>query len=179
MDNSIFRLAVILVLLLGLSPYGCGDWGSRDPDRFYSREHGFSIKGPEGWERLPGEMGTEIMFLSPMEDEDTEFRANLNVVVENLPKEMDLSAYLQVALDQLSKVMTDFQKLDQGEVTIADKPGKRLEYTHRMGVFRFHVDQYFVVHSNRAYVITCTAVEGTLDDYRDEFKAMLDSMQFK
>ncbi len=165
-------LAIALVFLLN----GCS---SKDPDRYYSAKDDFSIKLPDKWETKEGYMGTSVMSLSSLEGAGDQFRENVNVVVEKLPKEMTLDEYMSGNLSNLPRFITDFRESGRGGTTLGDIDAKWLTYTGRMGTSNLAFKQYFMVRGDRGYVITGTATEETYPRFKNTFEQTAESFQFE
>ncbi len=168
-------LSVVLVVVLGVVA-GCGT--HREPGRYYG-DDGFSICFPEAWEQKEGFMGTTVMATSPMETATDEFRENVNVVLESVPRGTALPDYFSLSLGNMRKMMTDFEKHEEGEATLDGQPAKWMVYSFRMGEVNLKTLVYFTVRGKRAYVITATASPETFDQYRPKFEEIIETWRFE
>ena len=153
---------IAIVVIVALSVAGVG--------LYLHFQDGFSITGPQGWEKKTGEMGTEVMYLSPQEGAGDQFRENLNVVVEKLPSAMSLDGYLRAALPNVKKMLTDYDLLEQARTSINGVKAERMVFTHRMGAMEIKALQYYLVKDKRAYIVTCTANPDTYNRYLNDFE---------
>jgi len=109
----------------------------------------------------------------PLEDESDEFRENVNVIGEQLPREMTLDQYTDQAQKMRQKMMTDYEKIDDQHVQLGEREAAFVEFTHRMGQVRVHATQYCLVDGERAYFITNSAEPGRFDQHRDKFEQVV------
>lgn len=121
---------------------------------------GYTIDFPPEWEVRHGQMGTDILGLTALEGADDDFRENINVVIEQLPPEIDAAAYLAASKDTLRRMMTDFELVAEAPVSFGETAGTRIEYRARMGIYSLHNDVYLVVADGTAYVITLSMLAG-------------------
>ena len=176
------RFAIVAVstpVLCFLAQSGCARKSPPEPGRYYSKEKGFSIRLPKEWERKEGFMGTTIMGLSPQEGPADEFRENVNVFVEELPKALSLEEYSSLSLANLRKLMTDFQEHETSQTTVGDAGASRLVSSHRMGQYDLKVLVYWLIKARRAYVITCSAEREQFDAYLGKFEDIVKSFRFE
>jgi len=168
------KLLVILASVLLIS--GCS---SKQADRYYNSKDNFSIKFPKDWENKEGFMGTDVISLSPRENTADQFRENVNVVVEKIPDGMSLNDYFNANLPKLSKVVQNFQNKETGTTTINDNDAQWLIYAGSIGTINLKSKQYYMVHDNKGYVITCSATPGTYDNFNSVFDEVVQSFQFE
>lgn len=168
------RAVSMMVLILLLS--GCS---GKEPGRYYNSRDNFSIKFPEEWENTEGFMGTAVISRSLLENNADQFRENVNVVVEQLPREMSLDEYGAAGIQNLPRVITDFQEIENGATTINEHDAKWLMYSGRVGTIRLKCKQFYMVHNKRGYVITCSATPETYDSYKYTFDDVAMSFQFE
>jgi len=176
------RLSVSLLVgiaawvLLGGAPRATP---AEEPDRYTNKEKGFSIKFPADWERKEGMMGTAVLALSPQEGTADQFRVNVNVTIEDLPKTLSLDEYVAAALGALRKVLTDLEEHENSAMNVAGTPAKRLIFSHRMGAIKVKAMQCVLVKGTRGYVITCSAAPDQFDNYRPKFDEIVQSFRFE
>jgi hypothetical protein len=153
--------------------------------RYLSKEKGFSIALPKGWEIKEKVMGSSVIAVIPSANNNSDqFRENINVVVEPLPQAMNTKTYFTESMKVLKKLFTDFKLEKSGhgpldrQVATNDKTDTYWSvFTHRMGKVRAKVMQYMMVKGNQAYVITCSAAPGTFDKLRPVFEASAKSFK--
>jgi hypothetical protein len=167
--------AVGIIVLIALFS-SCSE---KDPDRYYNDKDDFSIKFPKEWENKEGFMGTAVISLSLKEGNADQFRENVNVVVEQLPREMSLDEYVDASIPNLAKVITDFRENEKGITTINDHDARWLVYSGRMGMINLKCIQYYMVDGKRGYVITCSATSESYDNYRRTFDDVATSFEFE
>jgi hypothetical protein len=150
-----------------------------EPGRYYNKDKGFSIKFPNGWEKREGYMGLTVIALSPQESPSDQFRENVNIVDEELPETMSLETYFQINLDNMPKLLTNFQAYESGRLTLGNADSRWLIYGYRMGTTSIKGLVYVLVKGNRGYAITGTATSGSFANYRSIFEETSQSFSFE
>lgn len=183
-DRHMFRrkppcLVLSALVLSCVSPGGCARRPPPEPGRYHSKEKGFSIRLPKEWERREGIMGTTVIALSPQEGPADQFRENVNVFVEELPRTISLEEYSTLSLANLRKLMTDFQELGTGEAVIGKATAVRRISSYRMGQFSLKALAYSLVKGRRAYVITCSSEAEQFDTYLGKFEDIAESFRLE
>ncbi len=152
---------------------------TKDPNRYYNTKHGFSIIFPKDWEIQESFMGTSVISRSSLENEADQFKENINVVVEKLPKDMGLDEYLELNLSNMYKFLTDFKEIEKGSVELSDNDARWLIYTGQLGQLDMKALVYFTIKGMRAYVITCSSSPNSFEEYKDRFKEIVNSFQLE
>lgn len=136
-------------------------------------QDGISIKYPNNWEILENQHGTNVMILMPLDEMKSDFRANLNIVIEDLTDmEISLERYTELSRNQLEKLITDIQIVEPlNPCTLASHSGYELVYRGKQGIFELQWLQTWTVINEKAYVLTYT---NTTDDYYDLLEIILE-----
>ena len=168
-------IPVVMALLLVV---GCtGE--TEDPGRYHSEAGGFSLVIPEDWEKQEKVMGCALIALSPLEGQGDQFRENVTVVVEELPRKLSLDDYVGLSRQNLEKLMTDFEVEEEADVEIGGIAAKQLVYAHRMGQINPKVLQYVLVEGKKGLALTCTATPESYDKYLEQFQTIVKSLQLE
>ena len=179
MHHFVFRNRLNLVFLISF--FAILSWknnvNAQSLRTFTSYAENFSIGLPSSWEKKEKYMGTTVIALSPVENSSDTFRENVSVVTEKLPVSMSNEKYLELSLQNIRKMLTDFNMISQGNAVLSGKQGKWIKYTHRMGQIKILTLQFFALTSDRAYVITCTTAPNTFDQYKGQFRKIIESFQ--
>jgi len=169
-------VGIVAWVLLGGAPRATA---AEEPNRYTNKDKGFSITFPADWERKEGQMGTIVLALSPQEGPADQFRENVNVTIEDLPKTLSSDEYVEACLGTLRKVLTDLQEHENSAMNVADAPAKRLIFSHRMDAVKVKAMQCVLVKGTRGYVITCSAAPDQFDTYRPKFDEIVQSFRFE
>jgi len=106
-------IITFLIQLMAFFP-GCGK--KKEPGRYYSNEKNFSIRFPDDWDIQENYMGTVVRAAAPLKDAASNFRNSINIVVEEIPENMDLDSYVDSGIEVLQKNLqniTSHYKLEQ------------------------------------------------------------------
>jgi serine/threonine-protein kinase len=173
-----FRQTVASIVLAA-SVTGCAE---SDP---HGKEQ-IRLDFPEAWEVANNLEGADIVGLSPRESSEDEFRENVNVVIENLPRSMSadtylmtLEKYMKAAEPQLEEGLAGYQLVERGSDQLGDHEAERVVYRHTAGHIQLKTLAYAVVHGRRAFIITGTAKPESFDQYRSKFEAIAQTVRFE
>lgn len=172
----LFVLMLIGLIFFTLSLSACSP---REPGRHYITKKGFSIKTPENWETKEELMGMAFVTLSPQEGPADDFRENVNIIVEDLPRTLSLEEYYELSLANVRQLLTEFEEYESGQSSINGCDTKWLVYSHRMGIFNIKVLVYSLIKGRRAYVITCSAAHDQFSIYRPQFEGIAGTFRFE
>ena len=163
----------------GENPISIVDLSVKDFQIFQNPTQGFTVRYPHNWELVTQNyMNREINgFLAPMDDQNDLFRENMNVVIETFQSQILLENYFQWNLEQLKK-MSDIQFLENYNGTISGLPGKILVYTLSQNGKKLTFSQAYIVHGNKACVLTFTAESDKYPKYQPIFQQMLSRFSF-
>lgn len=144
--------------------------------KYANKEKGFSITFPKNWETKEGIAGAVVASLSPRESDSDNFRENVNIVIEDLPKDLTSEEYYQAGIVNLRKV-PDFKEDQKGKITIDGKEAVWLIASHKSSNVSAKMIQYYVVKGKKAYVITGTALADSFGKYKPQFDQIAQSFK--
>lgn len=175
--GPIGKMALVIVGLTTLALMAAP--ANKGKETFTSREKGFTISLPGGWEQKKDVMGAVIVAISPLEGPKDIFRENVNVVVEDLATPMSSKDYFNNSVRVLKQLFKDFKLEKQGVAKINNRDFHWSMFTHRLGEVKAKVLQYMVVNGKRAYVITCSATPDAFKHYQARFEESAKSFRFE
>lgn len=144
---------------------------------YHSKEKGFTIILPAGWEQQKDMMGAEVVAISAAEGANDTFRENINVVVEKLPQKMVTKDYYKSSLDVLKKVFIEFKLEKTGQAKVNGREFYYTIFTHKMNDVAAKILQYLAVNGDTAYVITASAAPDKFDKYKPIFEKSIQSFK--
>ena len=139
----------------------------------------YSIKFPSNWERKDGFMGCDLMALSPAEGANDNFRENANITLENLPSRISLEKYAELSRENMKKLLSDFEIIEETEANLNGHTFKRFVSTYRMGEIDIKAVLYLTTKDKAGYNITFSASPETYDSYIDEFESIAKTFRFE
>jgi hypothetical protein len=150
------------------------------PVEYHSKEKGFSIQFPKGWEIKEHTMKSDIaeVVVQAAGNEGNSYQ-QINVAVENLPNEMGVEEYFQKEKEELSKMLPQFQAVEEGKETLNSQPGRWLVYTMQAKDTQAKLIVYALVKGKQGYSITGGAMASQFDQYRPKFEASARSFKLE
>ena len=147
----------------------------------------FSVGYPTNWElNTSGEDGTSLILFSPLTSKGETFRANINLVIQDLEnmdidsKSINLKEYTERSLIQIknNNIKSGGKFISSDLVNIDGISHQKVLYT---GVseegLKLKFEQYYWVQNNKAYVLTFTCQDYKFTDYQATAEKILDSFK--
>ena len=176
--TSIVRAVVLVLAVSAVLAPACG---KKEPGYFRDRARGFSMVFPEDWEiKTEGLLGaTVVQALSPLEEKGDPFRENVNISVEDLPKDVGLQYYREMTFDNIAKALSEFRETERTEFRLDGREAVMTVFTHRAGALRLKVMLCLVVERHRGYVLVGTATEKSFPEYKAIFFKIMRGLKLK
>lgn len=151
----------------------------KEPGRYYNKKKGFSIKFPGDWEKKENYLGAVVFALSPLENQEDQFRENVNIIVEDIHDDTKPKDYYQTSLSELKKSVSDFVMHENGYTSINRINMKRGIFSYRLEGFRIKTLQYAYIQERRGYIISFTSIPDNFPEYRSQFEKIAQSFRLE
>ena len=138
----------------------------------------YSIDYPETWRSK--EISKVAVFTSPYDSVDDKFAENVSVVAEDLsqvPVEVSLIDYHRKAIGGASKMLTDFNVLEEAQTQWIGRDAIIVLYTATLRGEKFKFKAYTVMVDKTAYVLTYTAREADFENFLPEAERLMRSIR--
>lgn len=133
---------------------------------YTDKKAGFAFTPPSKWKQQRGaEYGAIVFFMSP----NPETGANMNIVTEDLPGPMSLSAYSKAAMSQMGQVLDNYKRVSYKEVQIGSMKAGEHVYTASTEGMKLKGKQLWFVRGKRTYIFTFTSLNTAYNRYIGEF----------
>lgn len=174
MGHKVFqRSGILLALLLCLT--GCKpEW-----ERYTNQEHKFSILLPASWEKQEGAFKTAVVALAPLKEKPPAFRANVNVIVNELPQKVDLDAIFELNKNELSGKLATMDDLTEGDIYSGMMRGKWMSFVGLLRDFRVKITSAIWIKDKRTYTVTCACRAEDARTYDPMFQKIIRSLRAK
>jgi eukaryotic-like serine/threonine-protein kinase len=178
-------LPLILSLLSLLTAAGGWFWlkqRGEQPDvkmsLYENLNQGFRVDYPQSWAKQSRDdfWATGAVFFSPLENEQDQFKEQVSVLVENLPKDLALSKYTEESLSEI-KQLSDPSVGSPQKITLGTNEAQQVAYRGEENGSPVKRMQAWTVNGDRAYVITYTAIPESYDDYLPTVEKMIKSFE--
>jgi hypothetical protein len=166
---------VVLLLLIGHTAFA-------QPGTWKKMDHAdFSISYPPDWTLdMSGMMGTKLLAFAPMESARDVFRENVNLIVQDLTGYgVGLDTFTVYSLKQLAEVMADYSLKESVRLQNANGDVHKLVYDGAQGKMPLSFVQYYMMHNEKAYVLTFTAERSRFADWQQTGEQLLRSFILK
>ncbi len=166
------------MLCLGFSTLTLAQKTSKEWKKYETAD--YTISYPSTWTLDDsGQLGTQFFLFSPVESANSTFRANVNLIIQDLSGlKLSLEQYASLSEDQIKNLITDSAILESknlgGEPEI-----HRLIYTGRQGVHDLKFYQHYFIVKDKAYVLTFTSQEERFEYYSKVAEEILTSFSLE
>ncbi len=149
---------------------------------FSDIQSGVSIRYPLQWERQnlweqDGALTLAVLFLSPLDASGTTLiRQNINLVMEDIPKQMTLQEYTAAGIRNEELLLPEFQLISSQRSVIAGYPGQRVRFTARTDSGTMGFEQIWILRNGVAHIWTFADAAETFNANLVTFDAMLDTL---
>jgi hypothetical protein len=158
------KLIITAITILILT--GCS---TREPDRFYSEEHSFSIRFPSSWKTRVGYMGSIVRAENPDIGVDVMFQENMNIITDTLPEGMTIDRYFESGKKMLKEALPGLKDDGQAVMEINGLQAAKFSYSYPLKPALMKAVVYNILRKKKIYIITCTADSTRFDNLRETF----------
>jgi hypothetical protein len=168
-----FILIVVSGLMssaIGQTSSGIGAGNGKPPAK---KQLPYTIIPATGWEKMDTLVGTSLItvMISPADSTDDNFRENMNIIYEEVG-EMGMDEYYKLSEESL-KNLPDIKKLGLSDTVMNGMNFKILHYTFAADYFDAEVMVYITIVKGKAYVITCSCLQGQMDNWQKTYEKMV------
>jgi|GEM_PF-2434191 len=173
--------ATAALLLFCLVIGGCSGRETRDPERYYDDERGFSVLFPDEWmlKKGDGENDPFIEATSAWENDLDEFSEYVTVDVERLPSKMSLEEYFESSLQEQILNLPNFSEIDRAEARLGEIEARYVLFDVDFPEGRNRILGYAMVNEDRGYLLTFVAEAKKYGQYETVFKEIAESFRFE
>ena len=141
------------------------------------KEDDFSIQYPKDWElNQRGQMGTSFILFSAMENDQDQFRENVNLIVQDLRgRSVDLDAFTELSEEQIKSMMTNCTMYESKRIKQGNKKYHKLIYSADQGAFSLKFEQRYWIENDKAYILTLTCEESKFSSFKEVGEKILNS----
>ena len=138
---------------------------------------GISVTFPEDWIIDVFETGPLVFIgFSPIDGETDNFQESINLVTETVDT-LGLSEYVDATISSIENSIDNFTQISTFPKSVNGLNAIRLVYTGSFNNQDLKYLDYIFLVDGIGYVITCTALEDTYDDFEALFESIAESFQ--
>lgn len=150
--------------------FGCSERFDRNTGIYTDTGKGFSIQFPAGWDETETPPGALFSVADPNN------KANINIMVQDLPGNVTFDQYLKQISSQVDRAGAS--RRDNGDITMDGATGYWSIRDISVGGVRFTSLSYFVMKGERVYSIVCVANAKDFSDLETTFDQVATSFRF-
>ena len=160
---------VFIILLMFLSLFGSS---SKEPGRYYDK--GFSIKFPEGWEKIESNVSRPGLVVNMKDPEDV---AMIAIFLAEYKQEVIYEEYIKEHLLRLKSLGIDVN--EEEATTIDGSKAYRVIFSSETPYPNTTLS-YTIIKENKVYGVGCTVHDPNLfSSYKDTFQEIVSSFRFE
>lgn len=152
--------------------------------RFADSTVSFTASYPSGW-TLKIKEGKRVFFTSPAENEEDNFRENINIGMNSNPvygTSLRIEELLPDVVETLKTQINGFQKTAERLFPFNNSQTAELKYTGIYGLngdsAKISITQWFCFWKQRLYTITYTSLQGSTR-YDADARKIMESIRFR
>jgi hypothetical protein len=136
----------------------------------------YSIEAPEGWIKIDTTIrGMRTTVVKPLSaGDDDRFTVNANILSDNAGSGK-LDYYIERNLEAMQNSLDEFKKISEENVVINNIKFKRIRYTFNYYGNGIEALAYIAVYKGKYFIITCSALEGTMSFWEKDFEKIAHS----
>ena len=138
----------------------------------------FSLEHPVNWEILTEEESNIIHVYTPEDSLNDGFREMINIVIGSSE-----GITLDDFFDRNSKIIQNsFDELEEIEkanlIKVNDIDFKTIMYNYTFSGYKLSAKIYVAFHKDKSYIINCSALQDTFENYKIDFEEIVKSIKF-
>ncbi len=140
-------------------------------ETFRNPQKGYSFQYPENWIRKDDLQGVDIFIMAPPQ-ETGQSQANLSVIAELIPKEVNLQTFYDGNIKELLDSNPKIKVLEKGQSMVAGQTAFWIRYLEDEQLEIIH---YFFFSNGYGILITCGATKEAFNQYKTTFDKIVRS----
>jgi hypothetical protein len=153
-----------------------------ETELYTNSEYGFSIEYPTDWDLEEDYMGMVVGFFGPVLENS--YMVNVNVQIEEIPKEMTVRDYAKACMLTAKKTCEDFQQIEEYKTTTIDGCDAivdviTLTVTEGEQVFALKDITAMIVRDRKGYMLIYDVLENYHDEYLYSFNEAIRTFKFQ
>ena len=171
------RYLYILLIVSGLTGSAAGQNGSGggvgNGATAAKKKLPYTIIPAAGWDKIDTLIGTSLIsiMISPADSVGDLFRENMNIIYEEVGA-MEMDEYYKLSEVNLN-TLPDIQRLGTTDTVMNGMNFKILHYTFSAEYFEAEVLAYITIVKGKAYVITCSCLNGEMARWQKTYQEMV------
>ena len=141
----------------------------------------YIVQYPDSFElNTSGQMGMSFILLSKLTSPDDIFRENVNLSIQDLGgQNISLDNYVEMSENQIKTLVNNGNIIESNRIKKDNSEFQKIIFTGKQGVFELKFVQYYILKSEKAYVLTLTTEIEQFDSYKTVGKEIMDSFIIK
>lgn len=145
---------------------------------FKSETFPISFNFPPNWEIMEDTNMSMIHVISPTNETDN-FQEMVNIVIGGT-RGKDLDAFFDGNLYMIQNMFAELnQTEEQSYQTINEVKFKKVRYNYLIEGLPLTAQLYVTIQNNTSYIINCSALQNTFDEYQEEFTSIMNSLAIR
>lgn len=145
----------------------------------YSYQASFRMEIPEGWETYHDMGLMNVLVRGPQVSKKSAFQPSVNVIVDGSLAVMSEQEYWDQTATQFQQMLNGFTYITTAPIELDGTPGTRSVFEHTMNGHRLRVLNYTIITSDRAYVLTGTALQDQYEEFEPLFEQIMQSFRYR
>lgn len=180
---SVFVAGVLSPFLISLHVPGEAFAATKPHDflTYYSPAHEIKINYPSEWQTIePEDKYVKVVFLSPLQSDEDLYTELVMILTENLPSNIKLTDYTELAIRQLRASYQDLQIVTSGPAKLANSPAHKIVFAGTIQDYDYISIKgmmIWTIKDEMAYIVCFIAEVEQYSAYLQTAQTMVDSFE--
>lgn len=176
MRLKVYYKVIALALVTFFIIAGCGmGW-----KRYTNKKYKFFILLPSSWVIQEGLYNTVVLAKEPGTEDASKFQSNINVVVTELPPQIDLTTFFEINKEELmARLASSINNIYEGDIYAGFLPGKWLSFQGKIKDAEVKITIAVWREGSYIYTITSSCLANQASQYDPIFKKVMQSLRIK
>lgn len=152
-----------------------------NPNLIVVKEKGFSIEIPKDWLKDKTREGLDLFVYAPVPATERIALANVGVVAGKVGKDLTLSNFYKVNVENLPKSFDSFVELSSGTGGVPEIKSSWITFTRKLKTENGEVElqelQYYMIANDMGYVVTFSATPDEYTQHRGVFEKIISTFK--
>lgn len=147
-------------------------------NEYENTTYGFKSKYPAGWTVIENKEGVAVVFICPRETDLDVFNETFNVIVQDVPPDMSLDKFTEMAISQLQATLPRAIAIETTEPTmLSGRTAMKFIYAGRDKDSDIKMMHIWTLGGGKAYILTYAATRNDFDKFLPLAKKMFGSFR--
>ena len=145
---------------------------------FSNESLNLSFSFPKNWEVQTDTVNKVVYIMSNSSSEDG-FKEMINIMIGD-SKELSLDDFFSLNMTVIDETFEELSITeDPADVKINDRDYKKVKYNYVVQGYPLTNNIFVTMRNSEVYIVSCSSLQNTYDQYQDQFMSVVNSIEIK